>query len=84
MDSSETPMDTQSSAATKQITGPTNVAPSVIVSLHPLVVMNIAEHWTRVRAQIGNKVQGIMILNATMRHLKRIQIEFHIKKYIVW
>ncbi|XP_055375543.1 COP9 signalosome complex subunit 6 [Condylostylus longicornis] len=26
---------------------------SVTVSLHPLVVMNISEHWTRIRAQAG-------------------------------
>jgi COP9 signalosome complex subunit 6 len=27
--------------------------PSVSVSLHPLVLMNISEHWTRIRAQEG-------------------------------
>ena len=31
---------------------------SVSVALHPLVVMNISEHWTRVRAQEGKSVQG--------------------------
>ena len=31
---------------------------SVSVSLHPLVVMNISEHWTRVRAQEGKSTQG--------------------------
>jgi len=32
-------------------------AGSVSVSLHPLVVMNISEHWTRVRAQEGKPTQ---------------------------
>lgn len=31
---------------------------SVTVSLHPLVIMNISEHWTRTRAQEGKLVQG--------------------------
>lgn len=31
---------------------------SVSVSLHPLVIMNISEHWTRVRAQEGKPTQG--------------------------
>ena len=31
---------------------------SVTVSLHPLVIMNVSEHWTRVRAQEGKPVQG--------------------------
>ena len=31
---------------------------SVSVSLHPLVIMNISEHWTRVRAQEGKSTQG--------------------------
>ena len=31
---------------------------SVSVLLHPLVVMNISEHWTRVRSQAGVAQQG--------------------------
>jgi COP9 signalosome complex subunit 6 len=31
---------------------------TVTVSLHPLVIMNISEHWTRVRAQEGKPMQG--------------------------
>lgn len=34
------------------------VVPSISVSLHPLVIMNISEHWTRIRAQNGNPQQG--------------------------
>ncbi|CRK92793.1 CLUMA_CG006273, isoform A [Clunio marinus] len=40
-----------------------NAVPSVSISLHPLVLMNIAEHWTRIRAQEGraNAVYGALI-----------------------
>lgn len=31
---------------------------SVTVALHPLVIMNISEHWTRVKAQEGKPTQG--------------------------
>jgi len=35
---------------------------SVSVALHPLVIMNISEHWTRVSAQEGKPTQGTLIL----------------------
>ena len=35
---------------------------SVSVSLHPLVIMNISEHWTRVSAQQGKPTQGNIII----------------------
>lgn len=37
--------------------------PSVTISLHPLVILNISEHWTRMRAQNGTKqeVYGALI-----------------------
>lgn len=35
-----------------------SVQPSVVISLHPLVLMNISEHWTRFRAQEGS-VQAV-------------------------
>ena len=31
---------------------------SVSVKLHPLVVMNVSDHWTRVRAQLGKAKPG--------------------------
>jgi COP9 signalosome complex subunit 6 len=42
---------------------PSTSVASVIVSLHPLVIMNISEHWTRVRAQLGKstKVHGALL-----------------------
>lgn len=33
--------------------------PSITVSLHPLVILNISEHWTRVRAQEGRAKQVV-------------------------
>lgn len=37
-----------------------STVPSVSVSLHPLVIMNISEHWTRIRAQNGSPQQGLI------------------------
>lgn len=33
-----------------------SVSGSVSISLHPLVILNISEHWTRLTAQIGHSV----------------------------
>jgi COP9 signalosome complex subunit 6 len=38
---------------------PSSTSKSVTISLHPLVIMNISEHWTRVRAQMNKTTQGI-------------------------
>lgn len=35
------------------------IVPSVTVSLHPLVILHLSEHWTRIRAQEGQKQQVI-------------------------
>lgn len=45
------------------VMAPTSTAPSVIVALHSLVILNISEHWTRVRAQIGKpqRVYGALL-----------------------
>jgi len=45
---------------------------SVSVSLHPLVIMNISEHWTRVRAQEGEpkQVLGALIGKQKGRNLE--------------
>jgi len=37
----------------------TNVTGSVSISLHPLVILNISEHWTRLTAQVGSSVPSI-------------------------
>ncbi|CAG7821443.1 unnamed protein product [Allacma fusca] len=45
---------------------------SVTVSLHPLVIMNVSEHWTRNRAQEGkaSQVVGAIIGQHKGRHLE--------------
>lgn len=40
-------------------TGTVSTGGSVSVALHPLVIMNISEHWTRVSAQEGKPVQVV-------------------------
>lgn len=43
----------------KNVMASSNAVGSVSLSLHPLVLMNISEHWTRIRAQEGSAQQGI-------------------------
>nr|CAG4648030.1 EOG090X08T4 [Moina brachiata]SVE93099.1 EOG090X08T4 [Moina brachiata] len=45
--------------ATENVMASSGVTCSISVLLHPLVVMNISEHWTRVRAQEGKAQQVI-------------------------
>jgi len=47
----------------EKIMADSGVAATVSVSLHPLVIMNISEHWTRTRAQNGKPqtVYGALI-----------------------
>ena len=48
-------------------------AESVSVSLHPLVIMNISEHWTRTKAQRGaatNDVFGAIIGRQSGRNIE--------------
>lgn len=42
----------------KSVMASSGTVGSVSVSLHPLVIMNISEHWTRIRAQEGSARQG--------------------------
>ena len=42
----------------KNVMASSGTVGSVSVSLHPLVIMNISEHWTRLRAQEGTVQQG--------------------------
>ena len=51
-----TSMEVDSSKSTVMASAGTSG--SVSISLHPLVIMNISEHWTRVRAQEGKPKQG--------------------------
>ena len=44
----------------KSVIAPPGTVPSVYVSIHPLVLMNISEHWTRTRAQSGQSLTGMI------------------------
>nr|CAG4651954.1 EOG090X08T4 [Triops cancriformis] len=43
----------------KSVMASSGTAGSVTILLHPLVIMNISEHWTRIRAQEGKAQQVI-------------------------
>ncbi|XP_067014189.1 COP9 signalosome complex subunit 6 [Anabrus simplex] len=47
------------SSSIKGVMASSGTVGSVSVSLHPLVIMNISEHWTRLRAQKGTPQQVI-------------------------
>lgn len=53
-------MDVEESVPTnnKSVMASSGTVGSVSMSLHPLVIMNISEHWTRIRAQEGAAHQG--------------------------
>jgi hypothetical protein len=50
--------DGGSVGVSKSVMASSGTVGSVSVSLHPLVIMNISEHWTRLRAQEGTAQQG--------------------------
>lgn len=58
-------MEVSESGNTKvsSIMAPSTTAPSVNVALHSLVILNVSEHWTRVRAQLGKpmRVYGALL-----------------------
>lgn len=51
----------------KNVMAPGTVG-SVTCSLHPLVIMNISEHWTREKAQEGSVQQGFLSLDHRIRN----------------
>lgn len=55
----EMAMEVEGSVSTKNVMAASGTSGSVSVSLHPLVIMNISEHWTRIRAQAGSQQQVI-------------------------
>lgn len=71
--STDTPMEVDDDTSGKNSTISTNTSSaikvmassgtvgSVSISLHPLVIMNVSEHWTRLRAQEGTDQLGIYI-----------------------
>jgi COP9 signalosome complex subunit 6 len=63
IDEIEQSASTSTAAASSKQVLAKNAIPSVTISLHPLVLMNVAEHWTRFRAQEGaaRAVYGALI-----------------------
>lgn len=57
---------------------------SVTISLHPLVIMNISEHWTRIRAQAGEtwQVYGALIGKQKGRNIE-VMNSFELKTELV-
>uniref|UniRef100_UPI000255FFFC COP9 signalosome complex subunit 6 n=1 Tax=Drosophila melanogaster TaxID=7227 RepID=UPI000255FFFC len=57
---------------------------SVTISLHPLVIMNISEHWTRFRAQHGEprQVYGALIGKQKGRNIE-IMNSFELKTDVI-
>ncbi|KAG8246864.1 COP9 signalosome complex subunit 6 [Homalodisca vitripennis] len=53
----------EGTSASKNVMASSGTVGSVSTSLHPLVIMNISEHWTRIRAQEGaaHQVIGALI-----------------------
>ena len=41
--------------ANESAMAPSSATGSVTVAVHPLVIMNVSEHWTRVRSQRGEE-----------------------------
>lgn len=70
----DTPMEVDDDASGKNTTPSTNppsavkvmassgTVGSVSISLHPLVIMNVSEHWTRLRAQEGTDQLGMHVI----------------------
>lgn len=48
----------------KTVLAPPGTVASVSVDMHPLVLMNISEHWTRSRAQSGKIMPGETFLSS--------------------
>merc|ERR550519_1658836 len=56
-------MKDESKSEMEKVMADSGVTATVSVSLHPLVIMNISEHWTRTKAQEGSpkQVYGALI-----------------------
>lgn len=58
MDISDCYSNEKPSTSASSVMAPVTSAPSISIALHPLVIINISEHWTRVRAQTGKPSKG--------------------------
>lgn len=80
MDTSESP--TNSETPTTSVLAPSTSVPSVIIALHPLVIMNVSEHWTRVRSQAGKPCKGLSpSIKTNPRFLQQFKISLRILVY---
>jgi COP9 signalosome complex subunit 6 len=63
----------------KSVMASSGTVGSVSISLHPLVIMNISEHWTRLRAQEGSPQQGNLVFGYFLYKLDTIFNTFCVK-----
>jgi len=68
----DAPAEAESGGAVNGVMASPGTTGSVNVALHPLVIMNISEHWTRVKAQEGKPMQ---VLGAVIGQQKGRKIE---------
>lgn len=63
---------------------PAGTPGSVTIALHPLVIMNISEHWTRIRAQNDGKPQQVIgaligkLSGRDMEVMNSFELVFHV------
>uniref|UniRef100_D3TPD6 COP9 signalosome complex subunit 6 n=2 Tax=Glossina TaxID=44049 RepID=D3TPD6_GLOMM len=71
-------------ASAASVMADSGTVPSVRISLHPLVIMNISEHWTRIRAQAGEtwQVYGALIGKQKGRNIE-VMNSFELKTELV-
>lgn len=65
MDISDGELNKRYATSESSVMAPVTSAPSISIALHPLVIMNISEHWTRVRAQTGKPSKGKKLIKKT-------------------
>ena len=64
------------------IMAPSTAAPSVIVALHSLVILNISEHWTRARAQLGKPQRGKLLREVILLECF-VELELNISLFLL-
>ncbi|XP_073815539.1 COP9 signalosome subunit 6 isoform X2 [Musca autumnalis] len=75
---------TSATSSSSNVMADPSTVPSVTISLHPLVIMNISEHWTRIRAQAGEvcQVYGALIGKQKGRNIE-VMNSFELKTDVV-
>lgn len=67
-------MEVEEGGQVKNVMASSGTVGSVSVSLHPLVIMNISEHWTRRRAQNGAAEQGNIYIAKVVTYSPRFSM----------